>query len=323
MRSLILRNRARRAWGMRMVGASLVLLIPSTFGYAPRQQFAELGDFRLESGATIRDAFIGYRTMGRLNAMRSNAVLVAPWYQGTTWQLAHQIGPGKLVDSSKYFVILVDSFGNGVSSSPSNSALQPGDRFPRFTIADMVESQHQLLTRVLGLTHLHAVVGVSMGGMQVFEWMTRHPDFMDKGVSIVGSPQAQASDRENCAGIIRAVSEPAWPRVRLALSQLKPRTALQELRSNPHDHIQQARAIESLDISRSFGGSMERAAAALRAELMVVGTWEDRDVNPRPAFEFGRLAGATVLELDGRCGHQAPSCERATLWPAVGRFLAG
>jgi homoserine O-acetyltransferase len=304
-----------------MVGASLVLLIPSTFGYAPRQQFAQLGDFRLESGATIREAFIGYRTLGRLNASRSNAVLVAPWYQGTTWQLAHQIGPGKLVDSSKYFVILVDTLGNGVSSSPSNSATQPGVSFPQFTIADMVESQHQLLTRVLGISHLHAVVGISMGGMQVFEWMTRHPGFMHKGVSIVGSPQAQQSDQENCAGIIRVASEPAWPRIREAVWQFKPRTALNELRSNPHNQILQARAIASLDIARAFDGSMARAAESLRAELMVVGTWQDRDVNPRPGFDFARLANARVLELDGRCGHQAPSCERATMWPAIASFL--
>jgi hypothetical protein len=104
---------------------------------------------------------------------------------------------------------------------------------------------------------------------------------------------------------------------------LKPRTALHELRSNPHNQIYQAQAIAALDISRRFDGSLARAAAGLRADLMVVHTWQDREVNPQPAFEFGRLAGATVLELDGRCSHQAPSCKRAILWPAVPRFLAG
>ena len=63
-------------------------------------------------------------------------------------------------------------------------------------------------------------------------------------------------------------------------------------------------------------------AAAMRADLMVVSTWQDREVNPAPAFALARAAHAEVLELDGRCGHQAPSCERAIVRPAVARFLA-
>jgi homoserine O-acetyltransferase len=306
-----------------MLGASLAMLIPSALGYPAALQFAELGDFRLESGAVIENAFIGYRTLGRLNAARSNAVLVTPWYRGTTLELAQQIGPGKLVDSSKYFVVVVDALGNGVSSSPSNSASQRDDRFPTFTIADIVNSQHQLVTQVLGLDHLHAIVGISMGGMQAFQWMTSYPEFMDKAVSIVGSPQAQADDRERCEGIIQAAMEPAWPKARAALMRWQPRGAIQELRSHAHDQIRQAEAMASLDIARPFGGSMPRAAAATRARLLVVGTWQDREVNPQPAFEFAKLSGAEVFELDGRCGHQAPSCERATMWPAVARFLAG
>jgi homoserine O-acetyltransferase len=306
---------------MSMRAASLALLIPSALACAPSQHVARLGDLRLQSGELIKDSVVGYRTRGQLNAARSNAVLVTPWYQGTSGQLARQIGPGMLVDSSKYFVIIVDAFGNGVSSSPSNSSLQPAGSFPVFTIADIVESQYQLVTRTFQLSHLHAVVGISMGGMQVFQWMTAHPDFIDKGVSIVGSPQSQPDDKGRSADVIRSVRVPAWTRARRALSRWQPRAALNELRIDPENYIRQAQAISTLDIFQSFGGSMERAAAAMRAELMVVSTWQDREVNPKPAFDFARTARADVLELDGRCGHQAPSCERATLWPAVARFL--
>jgi homoserine O-acetyltransferase len=309
------------AWTICAVGAALVLLIPGAFAYGRSQQFAHLGDFRLESGEIITDAVVGYRTAGKLNASKSNAVLVAPWFQGNTGQLARQIGPGKLVDTSKYFVIMVDALGNGVSSSPSTSTRQREERFPAFTMADIVESQYQLATRALQLTHLHAVVGISMGGMQVFQWTIAHPQFMDKAVSIVGSPQSQPDDRQRWTDGIEWLRDPAWTRARLALSRWKPRAALNELRLAPHDHIRQARAIMDFDITRPFGGSMDRAAAAIRADLMVVSTWQDREVNPKPAFDLARIAGAHVLELDGRCGHQAPSCERATLWPAVARFL--
>ena len=301
---------------------SLLLLFPSVIACAPSQQIARLGDVRLESGSVIRDCRIGYRTAGQLDAARSNAVLVTPWFQGTSAELTRQIGPGKLVDSSKYFVIMVDTLGNGVSSSPSTSSLQPGDDFPTFSIGDMVETQHHLVTQVLHVAHLKAVVGISMGGMQVFQWITTYPEFMDKGISIVGSPQAQPDDRLRCQDLIRTVqANPAWKRAMFALGRGQPRAAFGELGIDAGDHARQAQAIMALDIPSSFGGSMARAASSIRARLLVVGTTKDREVNPAPGFELAGLAGAEVFHLKGDCGHQSPSCEKDTLWPLVGRFL--
>src|SRR5208282_6571642 len=88
-------------------------------------QFAELGDFKLGNGEVIRDCRIGYRTLGTLNADKSNIILFPTWALGTTEQLLSNVGSNKLADSTKYYVILVDALGNGVSSSPSNSKLQP------------------------------------------------------------------------------------------------------------------------------------------------------------------------------------------------------
>jgi homoserine O-acetyltransferase len=302
---------------------SFIPLIRGTLA-ASGQRVAHLGDFLLESGERIKNCQVGYRTFGRLNPSKSNAVILTPWFQGTSAQLAWQIGPGKLVDSSKYFVIAVDAFGNGTSSSPSNSGAQPGAGFPSFTIRDIVESQFWLVTRVFGLTHLMGAVGISMGGMQVFQWMTAYPDFMDKAVSIVGSPQTQPGDRTRWErDIANLQAHSAWTRGWQALLQAKPRTVLHELRIKRYDHARQGQAIMTFDIAAPFGGSMTRAAATMRAELLVAGTWTDREVNPQPAFELGRMVNAEILELDGRCGHQAPSCEQKTLWRAVGRFLAG
>src|SRR6187431_3298539 len=108
------------------------------------QKFAALGDFRLDSGATMRDCRVGYRTAGELNADRSNAIVVPTWFAGRSGDLGGWVGPGKLVDTSRWFVIAVDAFGDGVSTSPSNSSQRP---FPQFTIRDMVRSQYELVTR--------------------------------------------------------------------------------------------------------------------------------------------------------------------------------
>src|SRR5258708_38656715 len=115
--------------------------------------FADLGDFRLESGEVIRDCRIGYRTFGKLNAGKSNAVLFPTWFGGTTENLLGYIAPGKLVNPDKYFVILADALGDGVSSSPSNSKQQPHMKVPAFAIRDMVNAEHQLGDKVMHITN--------------------------------------------------------------------------------------------------------------------------------------------------------------------------
>jgi homoserine O-acetyltransferase len=295
--------------------------VTNPFAPRPALRFARLGDFRCESGAVISDAFLGYRTAGELNSSRSNAVLLAPWFQGNSRKLARQVGPGRLLDPSKYFAIMVDTFGNGVSASPSNSTHRRRDNFPQFTIRDIVVSQYQFVTKALRLSRLHAVVGISMGGMQAFEWSVTYPDFMSKVISIVGSPQSQADDRERANEQIAWLRQARGTRLWRMLSRGKPRSALQELLLAPDDWIGQVEAIKALDIPRRFDGSLERTASAIRAQLMVVGTMADREVNARPGFELARFANAEILELDGRCGHQAPACEEERLWAAVRTFL--
>src|SRR5512141_3382157 len=110
-----------------LAATAFLLLSPTLLAAdsVPQQRFAALGDFRLDSDETIRDCRIGYRTAGELNAARSNAILVPSWFAGTSKGLLGWIGPGKLYDTNKYFVIAVDAFGDGVSSSPSNSSAQP------------------------------------------------------------------------------------------------------------------------------------------------------------------------------------------------------
>src|SRR5262249_27930104 len=136
-------------------GAAFALAVPIAVACAgPRQQIFPLGDFRLDDGSVIEDGRLGYRVWGRLDPSDRNVVLLTTWMQGTTAELANELRAGIGIDRSRFVVVAVDAFGNGVSSSPSNSTRQAGHLFPPFTIRDMVRAQHELLTRGLGVSHL-------------------------------------------------------------------------------------------------------------------------------------------------------------------------
>ena len=158
------------------------------------QQFADLGTCTTVRGEAIRDCRIGYRTFGRLNARRDNAVLVPTWHGGRSETMTFILGADRWVDTTRFFAILMDKPGNGVSISPSNSRSQPGRRFPRLSLADLVAAEHRVVTEHLGIRRLHAVVGWSMGGMQAIEYALRFPEAVDRIVSVAGTPKMGTYD---------------------------------------------------------------------------------------------------------------------------------
>ena len=104
---------------------------------------------------------------------------------GNHHRIDYLIGPGKALDTDKYFVICTDAIGNGLTTSPSNSKSQPNIQFPEFNMRDMVNSQHRLVADHFGIKKLVAVVGASMGGMQALQWAVSYPNSMQAIIPII------------------------------------------------------------------------------------------------------------------------------------------
>lgn len=163
------------------------------------------------SGCTL-DLRLAYRCYGRLNAARDNAIVVPTFYGGRHQDTAFLHAPGRAIDPSRYWIIVPNMFGNGLSSSPSNTPAPYGRAdFPAIDLYDNVVCQHRLLTEVFEVQRVRLVAGFSMGGMQAYQWGAVYPEMVDAIAPICGS--AKISDH-NALFIDSACSalrlDPQW-----------------------------------------------------------------------------------------------------------------
>jgi homoserine O-acetyltransferase/O-succinyltransferase len=155
-----------------------------------------IGNLELEEGGTIRDCKLAYAQFGTPNAERDNAILVPTWYSGTN-KIIEQvfIGKGRALDPDKYFILVVNQIGSGLSSSPHNTPAPAGmANFPRVRIGDDVRAQHKLVTEKFGLRSLALVTGGSMGAQQTYEWAVRYPDMVKRAAPIAGTAKNTVHD---------------------------------------------------------------------------------------------------------------------------------
>jgi homoserine O-acetyltransferase len=147
-----------------------------------------IDNFTTEGGITLPKARLVYGTYGHLNRARDNAILLPSHYMATYQGYEWLIGPDKALDTTKYFLIATELFGNDRSSSPSNTP-EPyhGPRFPLITIRDNVEAVHRLLLNQFNISHLRAIIGFSMGAQQAFQWAVSYPTFADRLVATAGT----------------------------------------------------------------------------------------------------------------------------------------
>jgi homoserine O-acetyltransferase len=178
----------------------------------PVQHEFVIKNFKTESGVVLPEAKIVYGTYGKLNGAGDNAVLLPSHYMaemhGYGWLIgAGGIEKGKALDPTKLFLVTSELFGNGRSSSPSNTP-EPfhGPRFPVMTMRDNVNAVHEMLTEQLGVKHVRAVIGFSMGAQQAFQWAVSYPDFMDRIVATSGTAKTYGHGIVRLEGQIAALT---------------------------------------------------------------------------------------------------------------------
>jgi len=172
----------------------------------------DLGDVPLQRGATLRNARLAYKTYGKLNADKSNVIVYPTWYSGQHYDNEWLIGPGMALDPEKYFIIVPNMLGNGLSSSPSNTP-EPYNlsRFPDITLYDNVTQQHRLVTEKFGIAQVTLVVGWSMGAQQTNQWGCLYPDMVKRIAPFCGSAKTAPHNIVFLEGVKAALqADAAW-----------------------------------------------------------------------------------------------------------------
>ncbi|MCF7740943.1 MAG: alpha/beta fold hydrolase [Candidatus Marinimicrobia bacterium] len=328
----------------------LIFIILTSVGFANGgQDYIHLGELNLENGDVIKECKIGYRTFGKVNQDSSNVILYPTWFGGTSEHIKNLIENGDIVDSTKYLIIAVDALGNGVSSSPSNSNLQPASQFPKFSIHDMVKTQYQLLNK-LGFDHIFGIVGGSMGSFQAFEWLVTYSTFIEKAVPYVCTPKLTAPDKLWMKfqleivelGLENNCSEAQIQKILDIYSNMSGRTPQYFLENMPEDQFDQfykkfsprtddrftlenrasqIKAMLTHDITRNFNGSLKQAVDEIQAEIFMIVSETDHLVNPALSQKLVKISDAEIMVLENNCGHLGVGCALDTCTQAISDFL--
>ncbi|BBK32197.1 homoserine O-acetyltransferase [Stella humosa] len=161
-----------------------------------------LGDFVLQGGMTLRGAQLSYTTYGTLSPDRDNVILYPTSYSAQHHDIEWLIGPGRVLDPSRWFIVIPNQFANGLSTSPSNvgGAYDRG-RWPDVTYLDNIRAQHRLLTEGLGIDRLAMVYGWSMGGQQAYHWGALYPEMVERLCILCGSARTAPHNQVFIQGV--------------------------------------------------------------------------------------------------------------------------
>tara|TARA_B100001029_G_scaffold80062_1_gene65633 strand:- start:90 stop:1091 length:1002 start_codon:yes stop_codon:yes gene_type:complete len=172
----------------------------------------ELGDIELLSGETLLSAKLTYKTYGALNSDKNNVILLPTFYTGTHKRNEGFFGANRAINPEKHFIISINLFGNGLSTSPSNAdKKQRGSKFPTITLWDNIKCQHELLTKNFNIEKIALVTGWSMAGCQSYQWAAQYPDMVEAILPFCASAKTSEHNFVFLEGVKAALcADPIW-----------------------------------------------------------------------------------------------------------------
>ena len=172
----------------------------------------ELGDIELLSGETLLSAKLAYKTYGALNSDKNNVILLPTFYTGTHKRNEGFFGTNRAINPEKHFIISINLFGNGLSTSPSNAdKKQRGSKFPTITLWDNIKCQHELLTKNFDIEKIALVTGWSMAGCQSYQWAAQYPDMVEAILPFCASAKTSEHNFVFLEGVKAALcADPIW-----------------------------------------------------------------------------------------------------------------
>lgn len=259
------------------------------------------GDLELASGEVLRDARLAFTTLGRLNAARDNVVVFPTYYTGTHRENASMVAKGRALDPERWFVVIPNLFGNGVSSSPSNHPTQGGHRFPRIAIYDNVVCQKRMLRELWRIERVRVAFGWSMGAQQAYHLAALFPDCVDGLLAVCGSARTSPHNRVFLEGVKAALLADAdFDAGRYTRPPARGLTAFGRVYAGWaysqaffRDGLYRRLGFDSIDAVLDAWGADHRGYDA-NDLLAVLHTWQRADVSDNPAYagDVTRALGA-------------------------------
>jgi homoserine O-acetyltransferase len=260
----------------------------------------EAGDVTLQSGRVFPGMRLAYKTFGRLNAARDNVILYPTSFGAQHYDTEWLVAPGNALDPDRYFIVIANLFGNGLSSSPSNTPeTRGGAPHPEVTYHDAVSVQHRLMTEQFGISKIAMVYGWSMGAMQAYHWAALYPEMVERAAIVCGSARCSPFNYVFLEGVKAALTaDPAFVDGRFVS---KPAAGLRAMgrvyagwamsHGFYRDELWRALGFTSLEdfLARSWDGAFSRRDA--NDLLAQIWTWQNGDVSRCTQF-FGDLPTA-------------------------------